>query len=210
MAGPPARSAAGRGKALCEALPFHGPIRCRRKGKGLVRSTFLSPAAPLAARVFAERLAGAQAFTSPCAHHWQANAPRMAGRFAKKRLATGTGRERAARIAKPFTAEGLPMRYEREVHKLSPFTGHARGRAPLCGALARRASIHLPVGRARGAPCKTAAHSAIGEAIALPLAAGPWRRRHGHWQSVKPQAARHWQSVKPQAGRPPEKPMLRT
>ena len=77
VAGPPARNAAGMGKALCEALPFHGPIRCRRKGKGLVRSTFLSPAAPLAARVFAERLAGAQAFTC----QWGAHGARPAKRL---------------------------------------------------------------------------------------------------------------------------------
>ena len=139
------------------------------------------------------------AVRAPCAHHWQANAPHMARCFAKKRLATGTGKERAAKIAKPFTAEGLALKSEREVRssllsraialppagerpcaKLSPFTRHAHGRARLCGALARCESIRLPVGRARGAPCKTAARSAIGETIASPLAAGPWRRRHGH------------------------------
>ena len=47
-----------------------------------------------------------------------------------------------------------------------------RGAARLCGALARRASIYLPVGRARGAPCKTASRAANAETIAPPLAAG--------------------------------------
>ena len=43
-------------KGRCEALPFHGPFRCHLQGKGPVRSTSLSPAMPLAARFFAERL----------------------------------------------------------------------------------------------------------------------------------------------------------
>ena len=41
-----------------------------------------------------------------------------------------------------------------------------RGAARLCGALARCASIYLPLGRAQGAPCKTALRVANAEAIA--------------------------------------------
>ena len=45
-------------------------------------------------------------------------------------------------------------------------------------------AIALPLGRAQGAPCKTTPRSADGEAIALPFAAGPGRKRPNQWLSV--------------------------
>ena len=95
----------------------------------------------------------------------------------------GKGPVRSTSLSRAIS---LPPAGERPCAKHFPFTGHAPGRALFCEAPGHVRGIGLPVGRARGAPCKTAAHPAIGKAIAPPWAAEPWRKRRGHWRSVKP------------------------
>ncbi len=97
----------------------------------------------------------------------------------------------------------MPPAGERPCAKHFTFAGRAR----LCGAPTRCASICLPVGRARGAPCKTAARSANGKAIALPLTTGPWCNRPAFGRRAVVQAARLWETS---SGQATGKPMLRT
>ena len=151
------------------------------------------------------------AVRAPCAHHRKANAPPMARCFAKKRAATGTGNERKARIAKPFTAEGPALGYEREVRS-----------TPLSRAIAlppereRPCAKHFPFarrapGRARfaerlaGAQAFTCQWGAHGARPAKRLRAQPMAKHFPRFgRRAVAQAARHWQSVKPQAARPME------
>ncbi len=183
---------------FCSARPVRAPPEGQCPAHGQVRSSF--------------------AVRAPCAHHRKASAPPMARCSAKKRAATGKENERKARIAKPFTVEGLALGSERQVRstplsraislppagerpcaKHIPFACHAPGRALFCGALAHVRSIGCASGARTGR--------------ALQNGCAPC-----HWQSHCPafgcravaQAARHWQSVKPQAAQPLTKPMLRT
>ena len=89
---------------------------------------------------------------APCAHHRKASAPPLARRFAKKRAATGKEAESKARIAKPFTAEGLALENESKARIAKPFTaeGLALGNE-------REVRKHLPaIGRNASVKCRVA------------------------------------------------------
>ena len=77
-------------------------------------------------------------------------------------------------------AEGLPFRNPGDVKgviKEQTFHKPLRQRAVCAERSAIGEANALPLGRARGAPCKTAPRSANGEAIALPFAEEPGRGR---------------------------------